>query len=117
MTFAALERRARMASGGPGSLPAATDPAVEVAARQRRAAVEAAVLGNRLRRHGRADLAALTALLLLRAAWCHVLSEPVGSGRRDRRRQAAIRMFAGYARIAGPDGTRREGPACLAERR
>jgi hypothetical protein len=40
--------------------------------RLRRAAIEAGVLGNKLRRNGRLDLAALTTLLL-RAAWCHTL--------------------------------------------
>jgi hypothetical protein len=98
-TFAALERRARAwLPAVPGSLGAATDPAAEVAARRRRAAVEAAVLGNRLRCHGRVDLAAMTALLLLRAAWCHRLSEsPSGVPARPEAAQAAIRMFAGYA--------------------
>ena len=99
VTFAALERRGRAwLPAVPGTLEGATDPAAEVAARRRRAAVEAAVLGNRLRRHGRTDLAAMTALLLLRSAWCHALSRPselqpsrpTGAG-------AAIRMFAGYA--------------------
>ena len=98
ITFAALERRARAwLPAVPGSLEAATDPAAEVAARSRRAAVEAAVLGNRLRRHGRVDLAALTALLL-RAAWCHTLSESPGTvPARPEVAHAAIRMFAGYA--------------------
>jgi hypothetical protein len=99
VTLAALERRGRAwLPAVPGSLEEATDPAAEVTARQRRAAVEAAVLGNRLRRCGRTDLAAMTALLLLRAAWCHVLSE---SGQqwppRPETARAAIRMFAGYA--------------------
>lgn len=74
VTFAALEHRARARLPAvPGSLEQATDPATEVSARQRRAAVEAAVLGNRLRRHGRTDLAAMTALLLLRAAYPRLL--------------------------------------------
>ena len=99
ITFAALERRARAwLPAVPGSLHAATEPAAEVTARQRRAAVEAAVLGNRLRRHSRLDLAAMTALLLLRAAWCHTLSEsPDAAPVRTDAAQAAIRMFAGYA--------------------
>ena len=99
VTFAALERRGRAwLPAVPGSLQEATDPAAEVTARQRRAAVEAAVLGNRLRRHGRTDLAALTALLLLRAAWCHAISSSgVARPARTEAAQAAIRMFAGYA--------------------
>ena len=100
VTFAALEHRARAwLPAVPGSLDAATDLAAEVAARSRRAAVEAAVLGNRLRRHGRIDLAALTALLLLRAAWCHTLSESPGTvpPARPEAARAAIRMFAGHA--------------------
>jgi hypothetical protein len=99
ITFAALERRARAwLPAVPGSLGAATDPAAEVAARPRRAAVEAAVLGNRLRRRGRVDLAAMTALLLLRAAWCHTLSEsPSSVPARPEAAHAAIRMLAGYA--------------------
>jgi hypothetical protein len=99
VTFAALERRGRSwLPAVPGSLEQATDPAAEVTARQRRAAVEAAVLGNRLRRRGRTDLAAMTALLLLRAAWCHALSES-GEQRppQPETTRAAIRMFAGYA--------------------
>ena len=99
VTLAALERRGRAwLPAIPGSLEEATDPAAEVTARQRRAAVEAAVLGNRLRRRGRTDLAAMTALLLLRAAWCHVLSES-GDQRppQPETSRAAIRMFAGYA--------------------
>jgi hypothetical protein len=99
VTFAALERRGRAwLPAAPGSLQEATDPPAEVTARQRRAAVEAAVLGNRLRRRGRTDLAAMTALLLLRAAWCHALTEPVGQRPlRPEMARAAIRMFAGYA--------------------
>ena len=99
ITFATLERRARAwLPAVPGSLQAATDPPAEVTARQRRAAVEAAVLANRLRRHGRLDLAALTALLLLRAAWCHTLSgSPATAPARSEAARAAIRMFAGYA--------------------
>jgi hypothetical protein len=99
ITFTALERRARAwLPAVPGSLTAATDPAAEVAARQRRAAVEAAVLANRLRRHGRVDLAAMTALLLLRAAWCHTLTaSPDTAPARPQEAQAAIHMFAGYA--------------------
>ena len=99
ITLAALERRARVwLPAVPGSLQAATDPAAEVTARQRRAAVEAAVLGNRLRLHGRLDLAAMTALLLLRAAWCHTLSDsPDAVPARTDAAQAATRMFAGYA--------------------
>ena len=99
VTLAALERRGRAwLPAVPGSLDEATDPAAEVTARLRRAAVEAAVLSNRLRRSGRTDLAAMTALLLLRAAWCHELS---ASGKhrpaRPETARAAIRMFAGYA--------------------
>lgn len=45
------------------------EPPEEHAARQRRAATEATVLGNRLRRTGRLGLAAYNALLLLRSAW------------------------------------------------
>lgn len=99
VTLAALERRGRAwLPPVPGTLEQATAPATEVTARQRRAAVEAAVLGNRLRRHGRTDLAAMTALLLLRSAWCHALNvpgeiqpcQPEGA-------RAATRMFAGYA--------------------
>ena len=99
VSLAALERRGRAwLRAVPGTLEEATDPAAEVAARQRRAAVEAAVLGNRLRRHGRTDLAAMTALLLLRSAWCHALSGPRESQPcRPEGAQAAIRMFAGYA--------------------
>jgi hypothetical protein len=99
ITFTALERHARAwLPAVPGSLTAATDPASEIASRQRRAAVEAAVLGNRLRRHGRVDLAAMTALLLLRAAWCHALASTPGTAvGRTQATQAAIRMFAGYA--------------------
>jgi len=99
VTFAALERRGRAwLPAAPGSLQEATDPPTEVTARQRRAAVETAVLGNRLRRRGRTDLAAMTALLLLRVAWCHVLTEPVGQRPpRPETARAAIRMFAGYA--------------------
>ena len=99
VTLAALERRGRAwLPAVPGSLAEATDPAAEVTARLRRAAVEAAVLGNRLRCRGRTDLAAMTALLLLRAAWCHALSVP-GETRLPRPGTvlAAIRMFAGYA--------------------
>ena len=90
VTLADLERRGRAwLPPVPGTLAAATDPPGEPAARQRRAAIEAAVLGNRLRRNGRLDLAADAALLLLRAAWCHALSadrprpapQPVGGGR------------------------------------
>jgi hypothetical protein len=98
VTLAALEQRSRAwLPAVPGSLQEATEPSAEVTARQRRAAVEAAVLGNRLRRRGRTDLAAMTALFLLRAAWCHALAEP-GEPRpaRSETAQAAIRMFAGY---------------------
>ena len=98
VTLAALERRGRdWLPAVPGSLEEATAPAAEVAARQRRAAVEAAVLGNRLRRHGRTDLAAMTALLLLRAAWCHALGGPgEPQPTRPESARAAVRMFAGY---------------------
>jgi hypothetical protein len=88
VTWAALERRGRAwLPAAPGSLEQATDTAAEVT-----------VLGNRLRLRGRIDLAAMTALLLLRAAWCHVLSES-GEQRppRPETARAAIRMFAGYA--------------------
>ena len=82
----------------PGTLAAATDPPGEPAARQRRAAIEAAVLGNRLRRSGRLDLAAYTALLLLRTTWCHTLSSGTDAvAARSPAAAAAIRMFAGYA--------------------
>jgi hypothetical protein len=75
VTLVDLERRGRAwLPPVPGTLAAATDPPGEPAARQRRAAIEAAVLGNRLRRSGRLDLAAYTALLLLRTTWCHTLS-------------------------------------------
>lgn len=99
ITLAALERRGRAwLPAIPGTMEEATDLAVEVAARQRRAAVEAAVLGNRLRRQGRTDLAAMIALLLLRAAWCHALSRPDRPGTaRPEAARAAIRMFVGYA--------------------
>jgi hypothetical protein len=79
-------------------LTAATEPPVEIAIRLPRAAVEAAVLGNRLRRTGRLDLAALTALLLLRAAWCHSLNTaPDPSPVRPEMAAAGIRMIAGCA--------------------
>jgi hypothetical protein len=56
------------------------------------------VLGNRLRQSGRLDLAALTALLLLRAAWCHALYiAPDPAPARPDMAAAAIRMFVGYA--------------------
>lgn len=99
VTLAALERRARAwLPAVPGSLEAATEPAIEVAARLRRAAVEAAVLGNRLRRSGRLDLAAMAALLLLRAAWCHELAARNGDPpARTEPARAATRLFAGYA--------------------
>ena len=99
VTLAALERRGRAwLPAVPGSLEEATDPAAEVSARQRRAAVEAAVIGNRLRRQGRTDLAAMSALLLLRAAWCHAFSESEEPRpARPEMARAAIRMFAGYA--------------------
>ena len=99
ITYADLERRARAwLPPVPGTLTAATEPPAEITARLRRAAIEAAVLGNRLRRHDRLDLAAFTALLLLRAGWCHSLyitPDPVPS--RPSLAAAAIRMFVGYA--------------------
>lgn len=99
VTLAALERRGRTwLPAVPGSLEEATDPAAEVSARQRRAAVEAAVIGNRLRRQGRTDLAAMSALLLLRAAWCHAFSESEEpQPARPEMARVAIRMFVGYA--------------------
>ena len=118
ITLPALERRGRAwLPAVPGSLHAATDPAAEVAARQRRAAVEAAVLGNRLRRHGRTDLAAMTALLLLRAAWCHALSGPPGSppGRPEPPGPPSA-CSPGTRANAGADRTSGEGPARLPAR-
>lgn len=100
VTLADLERRGRAwLPPAPGTLAAATDPPGEPAARQRRAAIEAAVLGNRLRRSGRLDLAAYTALLLLRTNWCHTLSstDEEAAAARSPAAAAAIRMFAGYA--------------------
>jgi hypothetical protein len=99
ITYADLERRARAwLPPVPGTLTAATEPPAEITARLRRAAIEAAVLDNRLRRSGRLDLAALTALLLLRAAWCHALYiAPEPAPTRPEMADAAIRMFAGYA--------------------
>jgi len=55
-----------------------------------RAAVEASVIGTRLRGAGRCDLAALVALALLRAV--HAAPVPAAEPRR-----AALGMFAGYA--------------------
>ena len=97
--LADLERRARAwLPPVPGTLAAATDPPGEPAARQRRAAIEAAVLGNRLRLSGRLDQATYTALLLLRATWCHTLNSGTDAAEpRSPAAAAAIRMFAGYA--------------------
>ena len=78
VTLVDLERQGRAwLPPLPGSLAAAAGPPGEAAARQRRTAIEAAVLGNRLRRSGRLDLAAYTALLL-RATWCHTISSSPG---------------------------------------
>ena len=98
-TLADMERRGRAwLPPVPGTLAAATDPPGEPASRQRRAAIEAAVLGNRLRRTGRLDMAAYVALLLLRTAWCHTLSaDPSATPPHSPWAAAAIRMFAGYA--------------------
>lgn len=99
ITLRALERHARSwLPPVPGSLEAATAQATELAVRRRRAAVEAAVLANRLRRHARLDLAAMTALMLLRAAWSHALFDDwVPGTERPEPAAAAIRMFCGYA--------------------
>jgi hypothetical protein len=99
VTLADLERRGRAwLPPVPDTLAAATDPPGEPAARQRRATIEAAVLGNRLRRSGRLDLAAYTALLLLRTTWCHTLSSGTdAAAARSPAAAAAIRMFVGYA--------------------
>jgi hypothetical protein len=99
ITLGALERHARSwLPPAPGSLEAATAQTAELYVRRRRAAVEAAVLANRLRRHDRLDLAAMTALMLLRAAWSHALFDgPVPGTERPELASAAIRMFSGYA--------------------
>lgn len=99
ITLGALERHARSwLPPAPGSLEAATMQASELSRRRRRAAVEAAVLANRLRNHGRLDLAGLTALMLLRAAWSHALFEgSVRSTERPELAAAAVRLFGGYA--------------------
>jgi hypothetical protein len=58
-----------------------------------RRALEAAVLGNRLRVTNRLDLAAMLALHLFRAAWTTAgLSEP-----RSHAAYSALRLFGGYA--------------------
>ncbi|KAA2262853.1 hypothetical protein F0L68_11540 [Solihabitans fulvus] len=100
VTLSALERHSR--SWLPpvqDTLTAATTPRQEVTARQRRAAVEAAVLVNGLRRYGRLDLASMTALMLLRASWCHALNAAASTDPIPRPEQAAaaIRLFVGCA--------------------
>lgn len=60
------------------------------------AAIEAAVICHRLRQTQRLDLAAWTALFLLRAAW--VDGAPTTEKEADTLRRSAIRLFSGYAK-------------------
>jgi hypothetical protein len=98
ITLKALEQHARTwLPPTPGSLTAATTQSQDLRAQRSRAAVEAAVLANRLRRKHRLDLAAMTALMLLRAAWCHALSDGAIPDTRPESANAAMRLFIGYA--------------------
>jgi hypothetical protein len=84
----------------PGTLTAATTTVTQRQVQLRRASIEAAVLVNRLRLHQRLDLAAMTALMLLRAAWCHHRAnstEPLDVDARPVMAGAAVRLFAACA--------------------
>lgn len=79
-----------------GSLEAATTSPTTTRRVRMRAAIESAVIVNRLRSNGRLDLAALAALNLLRAGWAHELAEPTSTNRQERPQlcSSAIGMFA-----------------------
>ena len=64
----------------------------------RRIALEAAVLANRLRRNERLDLAALTALCLLRSAWASSAAQAEPEAEVVEAADVARAMFCGYAR-------------------
>lgn len=84
----------------PGTLTATTTTTTQRRVQLRRASIEAAVLVNRMRRNRRLDLAAITALMLLRAAWCHHGADGTelpNSQMRPAMAETAARLFAACA--------------------
>lgn len=98
ITQRALERHSRSwLPPIPETLTAATTTATERQIQLRRASVEAAVLTNRLRRNARLDLAAMVALMLMRAAWSHHLADNLDVSARPPLAVAGLRLFAACA--------------------